>query len=117
MDAAPDWSAAHTEFFREACGAEGVPWRPTIVAWQVPSLDDMMRKVVGWYDEGASGVTFWDGNSLSTRTDSWPIVSRLGHLEELRRRADEGAPAAATYGPHRIGEFIMDGRYAPTWGF
>ncbi len=106
-----------TAFFREACGEQGVPWRPTIVAWQVPNLDDMMRKVVSWYDAGASGVTFWDGNSLSTRTDSWPVVSRLGHLEELRRRADEGAPVAVTYRPHRIGEFIMDGRYAPTWGF
>lgn len=105
------------KFFREVCGGAGVPWRPTVVGWQAPSLDDMMRKVVGWYDEGASGVTFWDGNSLSTRTDSWAVTSRLGHVEELRRRADEGAPAATVYRPHRIGEFVMDGRYSPKWGF
>ena len=38
-------------------------------------------------------------------------------IAEMRRRADEGGPAAATYRPHRIGEFVMDGKYAPTWGF
>ncbi|MCD6360598.1 MAG: hypothetical protein J7M38_06980 [Armatimonadetes bacterium] len=104
-------------FFREVCGERGVPWRPTVVGWQVRDLDGMMRRVVEWYDAGASGVTFWDGNSLSTRTDAWAIVSRMGHEEELRRRAEKGAPAAAVYRPHRIGEFVVDGRYSPTWGF
>ncbi|HUS81114.1 MAG TPA: hypothetical protein VM283_07580 [Armatimonadota bacterium] len=105
------------QFFREACGERGVPWRPTMIGWRAPELDAMMQQVLDWYDAGASGVTFWDGNSLSTRTDSWAIVSRLGHIDELRRRAGEGVPAPTVYRPHRIGAFVMDGRYAPTWGF
>ncbi len=105
------------EFFREVCGERGIPWRPTIIGWRAPPLDDMMRQVLDWYDAGASGVTFWDGNSLASRTAWWGVVSRLGHVEELRERADQGAPAAATLRPHRIGEFVLDGPYAATSGF
>lgn len=104
-------------FFREACGTRGVPWRPTIVAWDAPSLDQIMQLALKYYDEGATGVTFWDGNAKTTRTDDWSVVSRLGHIEELRRRAELGAPTTITQRALRLGDFVVGGRYGPTWGF
>lgn len=105
------------EFFAEACGDHGVPWRPTIIAWRAPELDEMMRLALRYYDAGASGITFWDGNSLTARTDSWSVVSRLGRVEELRERAEQGAPATTVLRPYRLGEVVVGGRYSPNWGY
>ena len=105
-------------FFADACGSKGVPWRPTIIAWAAPGPQEMMATALRYYEAGASGITFWDGNSLTTRTDTWAVVSRLGHVDELRERvAQQGAPKTVTYPLHRIGDFIMDGRYGVMWGY
>lgn len=105
------------EFFAEACGERGVPWRPTIIAWRAPEPDEMMNLALRYYDAGASGITFWDGNSLTTRTDRWSIISRMGHVEELRERAEQGLPSTTIMRPHRLGGVVVGGRYSPNWGY
>jgi len=105
------------DFFAQTCGAKGVPWRPTIVAWQAPTLDEMMQMAIRFYEAGAGGITFWDGNSLTTRTDQWSVVSRLGHVEELPQVAQLGAPVTTTLRPYRLGDIVVGGRYSVNWGF
>jgi hypothetical protein len=104
-------------FFKAACGDKGVPWRPTVIAWDAPKLDELMRRALRYYDAGATGLTFWDGNSMTTRADSWSVVSRLGHVEELRQRAETAAPVPMTLRPYRLGEFVVGGRYDVNSGF
>jgi len=104
-------------FFKQACGEKGVPWRPTIIGWGGHSLPELMSLALRYYDGGATGITFWDGNALTARGDTWSVVSRLGHVEEVRALAEIGAPTPLTLRPHRIGDFILDGRYGPTWGY
>lgn len=105
------------EFFAEACGAKGVPWRPTIVAWQAPTVEEMRRLAVQYRDAGAAGVCFWDGNSLTNATDKWAVVSRLGHLEEMRSQLEMGAPQCSWVRPEWLGGMYVGSRYQTTWGF
>ena len=94
-----------------------IPVKPTLVAWSTPDLDAMMRRAVEYYDAGADGLTIWDANSGADRGDRWAVTSRLGHIEELRRLADEGAPALPALRFRRLGDLRVDGRYSPNWGF
>jgi len=105
------------DFFAEACNGSGVPWRPTLIAWQAPTPREMAQFALRCYDAGAAGITFWDGNSLTTSTPRWAVVSRLGHLEQTRSVADQGEPSSSTLRIHRMGEFVMDGRYGVMWGY
>jgi hypothetical protein len=105
------------KFLKEACQAQGVRVRPTFVAWSVPDLSAMMRQAVALYDAGADGITMWDGNSGADQTGKWSIVSRLGHVEEIRERADTKPPTPLAMRFHRLGDLITDGRYSPNWGY
>ncbi len=104
-------------FFKQVCEKRQIPWRPTVIAWSAPQIDDLMQLAVRYYDAGASGLTLWDGNSLANHTAKWAVVSRLGHVEELRRRAEEGAPAATSLRMQRVGGVAVGGRYSPNWGY
>ncbi|MBI3922684.1 MAG: hypothetical protein HY318_14780 [Armatimonadetes bacterium] len=105
------------KYFKEVCAPKQVPVSPTFIGWDTPSLDDMMKRVVKYYDAGADGITFWDGNSGADQTDRWSVVSRLGHLDELRQRADEGAPHPANLRFHKLDGLVTDGRYGVEWGY
>jgi uncharacterized lipoprotein YddW (UPF0748 family) len=104
-------------FFRDVCKAKKVPVRPTFIGWKSPSLSEMMQQAAVLYDAGADGLTFWDGNSGSDHTDRWSVVSRLGHVDELRERTAEGAPSPVTLRFHSLGALVMDGQYSPNWGY
>ncbi|MBM4044699.1 MAG: hypothetical protein FJ279_06255 [Planctomycetes bacterium] len=105
------------KFFKDICQTRTVPVRPSFIGWKTPDLAALMREAVALYDQGADGITFWDGNSGAERTDRWSVVSRLGHVAELRQRALEGPPSPVTLRFHKLGGVIMDGRYSPNWGF
>ncbi len=105
------------KFFQEVCGPKGVPVRPTFVSWQILDLAAVICQGAALYAQGADGMTFWDANAASSRTDRWPVVSRFGHVDELRALSAEGPPQPARLRYHRLGELIMDGRYSPNWGF
>lgn len=104
-------------FFREVCAPAGIPVKPTLVAWSTPDLDDMMHRAVELYDAGADGLTIWDANSGADRGDRWAVTSRLGHIEDVRRLAEEGAPMPPVLRFGRLGDLRVDGRYSQNWGF
>ena len=105
------------DFYRRACAAKGVRFTPTFITWRLPALNRVLNDSVKFYDGGAAGVSLWDANSAAARMDRWSVLSRLGHVDELRDRAQEGAPKPVTARFHRLGRFIVDGEYRPNWGF
>jgi len=105
------------KFFSEVCRAKQVRVRPGFVAWNTPNLGDVMQQVLTLYDARADGITVWDGNSGADNTGRWSIVSRMGHLDELRETAETRPPAAVTQHFHTLGGMTMDGPYRPNWGY
>jgi hypothetical protein len=87
-----------------------------MVAWALPGPGEMLRNVVGFYDQGADGVLFWDPTGLQQNGVLWPMVSRLGHLDEVRLRADMGAPKPVTLRLTEYGDHVC-GRWTPMAGF
>jgi hypothetical protein len=111
-------SAKPTEmsFFGRVTEGTNVTVHPCMVAWDLPSTEQMLRDAVGFYDEGADGVLFWDPSGLSRSGILWPIVSRMGHLEEVRLRAGMGKPKPVTLNLTRYGDHVY-GRWTPMAGF
>ena len=104
-------------FYSRVCKPYGVRVTPTFITWGLPALDQVMRDSAGFYEAGADGISFWDANSAAPRMDRWSVLSRLGHVQGLAERAQEGAPQPVTARFHRLGRFIVDGEYNPNWGF
>jgi hypothetical protein len=105
------------KFFADVCRAKHVRVRPAFVAWNTPNLGAVMEQALSLYDAGADGITVWDGNSGADRADRWAIVSRMGHLDELRESADARPIAPVTLRFHKLGGMTLDGRYHPNWGY
>jgi hypothetical protein len=87
-----------------------------MIAWALPKTQDVLRDTVRFYEEGADGVLFWDPSGLCREGALWPTVSRLGHVEEARLRAELGEPAPVTLGLTRLGDHV-NGRWTPMAGF
>ena len=104
-------------FFGDVCKARRVRVAPALIAWRLPGLDAVLQQAADLYGEGADGLTFWDANSVAALTPHWSVVSRLGHVAELRERLAEGPPGAVTMRLHRVGRFIVDGPHNPNWGY
>ena len=80
-------------------------------------MPSVLRQAVALYDQGADGLTFWDGNSGDSNAARWCTLTRLGNVEDARRMSEDGAPAPVWLRVHRLGEVIMDGKYSPNWGY
>jgi len=104
-------------FFKEACSPHGVRFAPAFTAWRMRGLSDAVRSAAAYYDAGADGLTFWDANCLAPRMTKWSVVSRMGHVEELKERVGEGPPRPVTARFHKLGGLVMDGPYYPNWGY
>lgn len=104
------------EYFTRMTEGTDVPVYPCMVAWALPPADEMLEKAVGYYDAGADGVLFWDPGATSRNGVLWPMVSRMGHIEELQLRADLGAPPATTLKLTRFDNHVY-GRWTPMAGF
>lgn len=105
------------KFFTEVCRPRNVRVRPVFVAWNSPDLNAVMKQTLDLYDSGADGITVWDGNSGADRTDRWSVISRMGHMDELRESAEVRPPAPVTIRFQKIGGMVLDGRYRPNWGY
>jgi len=105
------------KFFAEVCRPKNVRVRPTFIAWKPTDLNTLKKQALDLYDSGANGITAWDGNSIADHTDRWSVISRMGHVEELRQSADSLPPAPVTTRFQKLGELKMDGRYGPNWGY
>ena len=78
-----------------------------------------MEQALALYDAGADGITVWDGNSGADHTDRWSIISRMGHVDELRESVENRprVPAPVTKRLLKLGGMVLDGRYHPNWGY
>lgn len=104
-------------FFRRVCAPAGVPVKPTVIGWETPDLASLLQRVGGLYDQGADGVTVWDGNSGDDRSDRWCLLSRLGSAEDVRQMTADGPPGQANLRFHKLGGVVMDGHFDPNWGY
>jgi len=104
------------EYFKRITQGTDVRVYPCMVAWALPGLEDVLKQAVEWYDAGADGIVFWDPSGSSANGVTWPIISRLGHEDEVRIRAQEGKPAPVTLDVLRLGDYIR-GRWSPWSGF
>ena len=85
--------ATTPNFFRQACGSQGVPYLPTV---DPPyDLKGQLLQALELYESGAAGLTFWDAGGVDTYmwADSIAVGSHrrsslaaqeLGHGESRR---------------------------------
>lgn len=105
------------DFYTAVCRPAKVRLRPAFVAWNSPDLPALVKQTRGLYDAGADGLTVWDGNSGADRASRWSVISRMGHVDELRQIAEMGPPAPVTLPFHQLAGLVLDGRYRPNWGY
>jgi len=105
------------EFFLQVCRPKNIPFFPSYTVFSPPSYDNTIGQALSWYEKGVQGVVFFDAGGEQVAQGT--VVSRLGHVEELRLRdlKESGAPKAVVQIPfHRLGDLVMDGRFPPTGG-
>jgi hypothetical protein len=103
-------------YYKRITAETNVPVCPGLVAWALPAAGEWVRQSVEWYDAGASGILVWDPSDKCQNGVEWPVLSRLGHLDEIRKQADQGMPTAVTLNLQRIGTAIL-GRWTTWAGF
>ena len=81
-------------WYQRIVAGTDVSLHPGMVAWKLTDADAVMRQALDWHDAGTNGPLFWDPSAKVTDGLLWPIISRLGHTDEIRARA-----AAGTTGP------------------
>jgi len=105
------------KFYTEVCGPRNVRVRPTFKAGKLTDLETLMKHSLELYDSGADGITAWDVGCLFEKTELWPGVSRLGHVEELHMSTEAPPPAPVFYKFQSIGGLVVNGRYHPNGGY
>jgi hypothetical protein len=103
------------DFFRDACGSQGVPFQPTVNPPQ--DLKGQLSHALKLYESGAPGISYWDAARTSNYT--WAVQSRLGHVEETRWRTENLDVEKLPRQLHFFkwwGAQRMDVRYPPYWG-
>ena len=115
------------DFFMEACAREGVRVIPMIDFahvghpnanyWPYPTF---LLKGIECYEKGAAGVGFWDPAVVNANDEApheyWKIISRFGHLDELRARLSLKPSKPVFRSIRRLGEHRLDARFPPYWG-
>ncbi len=104
-------------FFKAVCGPAKVPVKPTFIGWNTPNLTLLLQQAAALYEQGADGLTIWDGNSYDDQAARWSVMRRLGNPEDIRTLLQDGLPHSVTLRFHRLGDCIMDGPYHPDWGY
>jgi len=105
------------DFFLEVCRPKGVRFRPSYTI-APPGYNNTLGEALSWYEKGVEGLVYFDigGESVAQGT----VVSRMGHVDELRLRdpKDSGAAKGPTESTalHRVGGIVTDGRFPPYMG-
>ena len=104
------------DYFKNACGKKGVPFKPYF--WKISDIEKCLDRAVEYYEAGAVGISNWDALSrLNSNTMyEWIPLCRMGHIEETKARAQREIPKKTYLYFHRLGDYIMDGRFPPNWG-
>jgi hypothetical protein len=104
------------KFFLDVCQPKGVSFRPSYTI-APPGYNNTVGEALSWYEQGVKGLVFFDvgGDSVAPGT----LVSRLGHVDELRLRNQKESGAAkqpAKLPLHSVGGIVTDGRFPPYMG-
>jgi len=83
-------------WYQRIVAGTDVTLHPGMVAWKLTDADAVMRQALAWCDAGANGLLFWDPSAKVTDGLMWPIISRLGHTDEIRARAAAGMSGPVT---------------------
>ncbi len=73
-------------WYKSITAGTGIPVYPGMTAHRQPNTQEVLRRAVEWMDAGADGLLFWDPEVSAIDGLYWPMVSRMGHLEETRAR-------------------------------
>lgn len=91
---------------------------PFYIGWKMESADSLLKSVTRDYEQGADGIAVWDPNQFVTwqkgRHPYWPLVSKLGHREQISAGSFIFKPTAIPL--TRLGENYYS-RWYPNTGF
>ncbi|MCA9142044.1 MAG: hypothetical protein KDB05_04630 [Planctomycetales bacterium] len=91
---------------------------PFYVGWKMNSAIELLTNVARDYEDGADGIAVWDPNQFvewqSGKNPYWPLVSRLGHRDEIHDGSLLFKPVATPL--TRLGENHYS-RWYPNTGF
>ncbi len=120
------------EWFAEITKGTGVELYPVTIGWKQRSAQRTLSQALDHYARGASGILVWDPNPVGfyspdggysaahagsyfrPREIYWPVISRLGHLKEIRSRLEESKPAPTHIPLKRYGDYWFGRLRGPT---
>ncbi|MDF1746556.1 MAG: hypothetical protein P1V19_22870, partial [Gimesia sp.] len=107
-----------TAYYARITEGSGVKVFPFYVGWKMKSANDIRKRVVRDYEQGADGIAVWDPNQFAGwqtgHNPYWPLISRLGHRKQLKERSFLYKPVATPL--TRLGENHYS-RWYPNTGF
>ncbi|MFT5327895.1 MAG: lysophospholipase L1-like esterase [Planctomycetaceae bacterium] len=110
--------SGETAYYSRITEGTDVKIFPFYVGWKMDSAADLLSKVARDYDAGADGIAVWDPNQFeewqSGNNPYWPLVSRLGHRDQIRDGSLLYKPVATPL--TRLGENRYS-RWYPNTGF
>jgi lysophospholipase L1-like esterase len=111
-------NSGDTSYYARITDGTNVKIFPFYVGWKMESAVALLQNVARDYDQGADGIAVWDPNQFvnwqSGKHSYWPLVSRLGHRDELRDGSLLYRPVATPL--TRLGENYYS-RWYPNTGF
>lgn len=116
------------DWFKKITKGTNVEVYPLMIGWRLSSYEDAISNAREYYEKGAAGLLFWDpfptgmysprppalGRHYQRAVSTyWPLVSRLGHVDDLAAWQKEKRPAAKyiplkRYGDHWFGRWVPD---------
>lgn len=107
-----------TAYYARITEGTNVKVFPFYVGWKMNNATVLLSSVARDYDDGADGIAVWDPNQFvkwqSGHHPYWPLVSRLGHRDQVRDGSLIFQPAAIPL--TRLGENHYS-RWYPNTGF
>ncbi|MCA8999240.1 MAG: hypothetical protein KDA80_19755, partial [Planctomycetaceae bacterium] len=107
-----------TAYYARITDGTNVKVFPFYVGWKMESADDLQQSVARDYENGADGIAVWDPNQFVSwekgHNPYWPLVSKLGHREQVRDGSLLYKPTAIPL--KRLGENHYS-RWYPNTGF
>ncbi|MEZ6039205.1 MAG: GDSL-type esterase/lipase family protein [Planctomycetaceae bacterium] len=77
-----------TRYYSRITEGTDVKVFPFYVGWKMTDAVDLLNEVAQDYDNGADGIAVWDPNQFEKwehgKHPYWPLLSRLGHQDEVR---------------------------------
>lgn len=107
-----------TRYYSRITKGTDVKVFPFYVGWKMKSANDIISRVIRDYQQGADGIAIWDPNQFvgwqTGKNPYWPLVSKLGHREQLKNRSLLYRPVATPL--TRLGTNYYS-RWYPNTGF